>query len=243
MFIGLVGNSLPGGKLPGPPLYPEYGTRCEPKPKEVAMVHVLKPLPYSYNTLEPHYDTETLSLHHGKHHQAYVDNLNKLLKKHPALEVTALDDLLKNLREVPDSIREKVKNNAGGVWNHDFFWACMRPATSGNPDAKTGGKPAGALARKIDAAFGDFETFKTQFKESALEQFGSGWTWLLLTDDDDLAIANSSNQDCPISQDRVPLLALDVWEHAYYLKFQNRRADWIDAWWNVVDWNAVAQRM
>jgi Fe-Mn family superoxide dismutase len=203
------------------------------------MVHVLKPLPYSYNALEPYYDTETLTLHYGKHHQAYVDNLNKLLKKHPALEVTTLDDLLKNLREVPDSIREKVTNNAGGVWNHDFFWACMGPVN----DLKPGGKPAGALAQKIDAAFGDFETFQTQFKESALAQFGSGWTYLVHGDDGELEIENYANQDCPVSKGRKPLLAIDVWEHAYYLKFQNRRPEWVDSWWNVVDWEAVAKRM
>lgn len=199
------------------------------------MTHTLKPLPYSYDALEPHYDEATLRIHHGKHHQTYVDNLNKLLEGQPDLAAKSLEDLLKSLDDVPAAIRQKVKNNAGGVWNHDFFWACMGP--------NKGGAPSGKLARVIDAAFGDFESFKAKFKESALAQFGSGWAWLILADDGDLEIMNTPNQDSPISKGLTPLLTVDVWEHAYYLKFQNRRAEWVDSWWNVVDWDAVTARL
>jgi Fe-Mn family superoxide dismutase len=185
------------------------------------MTHVLKPLPYAYDALEPHYDAETLKLHHGKHHQAYVDTLNKLLKDHPDL--------------ASKSLETKVKNNAGGVWNHDFFWRCMAPGK--------GGTPTGKIARMIDASFGDFKTFQDKFKESALAQFGSGWAWLIQADDGDLEIVNTANQDSPISKGLKPLLTIDVWEHAYYLKFQNRRPEWVDTWWNVVDWDAAAKRM
>jgi superoxide dismutase, Fe-Mn family len=199
------------------------------------MTHVLKPLPYPPEALEPHCDAATLRIHHGKHHQAYVDTLNKLIEPHPAVAVLDLEKLLTSLDEAPAAIRQKVKNNAGGVWNHDFFWACMGPGKGGEPKDK--------LRGAIDKAFGDFETFKSRFKESALAQFGSGWTWLIRANDGNLEIMNTSNQDCPISQGRTPLLTLDVWEHAYYLKFQNRRGDWIDRWWNVVDWKAVAARL
>ncbi len=199
------------------------------------MTHALKPLPYAHDALEPHYDRETLEIHHGKHHQAYVNNLNGLLKDHPDLAAKSLEDLLKSLDQVPAAIRQKVLNNAGGVWNHDFFWESMGPGK--------GGTPSGKLAELITAAFGDFETFKARFKESALAQFGSGWTWLILTADGGLEIQNTSNQDCPLSKGLKPLLTVDVWEHAYYLKFQNRRPDWVDSWWNVVDWDAVAARM
>jgi Fe-Mn family superoxide dismutase len=198
------------------------------------MTHVLKPLPYAHDALEPHYDRQTLEIHHGKHHQAYVNNLNALLADHPDLAAKSLEDLLKSLDQVPATIRQKVLNNAGGVWNHDFFWESMGPGK--------GGAPSGKLADRINAAFGDFETFKARFKESALAQFGSGWTWLIETADG-VEIQNTSNQDCPLSKGLKPLLTVDVWEHAYYLKFQNRRPDWVDSWWNVVDWDAVAKRM
>lgn len=198
------------------------------------MTHMLKPLPYAHDALEPHYDRQTLEIHHGKHHQAYVNNLNALLADHPDLAAKSLEDLLKSLDEVPAAIRQKVLNNAGGVWNHDFFWESMGPGK--------GGAPSGKLADQINAAFGDFETFKARFKESALAQFGSGWTWLIQTANG-VEIQNTSNQDCPLSKGLKPLLTVDVWEHAYYLKFQNRRPDWVDSWWNVVDWDAVAKRM
>src|SRR5690606_11639520 len=198
------------------------------------MTHVLKPLPYAHDALEPHYDRQTLEIHHGKHHQAYVNNLNALLADHPDLAAKSLEDLLKSLDQVPAPIRQKVLNNAGGVWNHDFFWESMGPGK--------GGAPSGKLADRINAAFGDFEPFKARFWRSALALFGSGWTWLIETADG-VEIQNTSNQDSPLSKGLKPLLTVDVWEHAYYLKFQNRRPDWVDSWWNVVDWDAVAKRV
>ncbi len=198
------------------------------------MPHTLDPLPYAYDALEPHYDKATLVIHHDKHHQAYVDNLNKFLEGHPDLQAKSLDDLLKSLGEVPESIRKKVTNNAGGVWNHNFFWKCMGPGK--------GGVPTGKAAEAIDAAFGSFTEFQAKFKESALGMFGSGWAFLVL-DGGKLSIENFANQDCPITKGVTPLLTIDVWEHAYYLKFQNKRPDWVDAWWNVVDWDAVNKRL
>jgi Fe-Mn family superoxide dismutase len=199
------------------------------------MPHKLAPLPYAYDALEPHYDEATLRIHHDKHHQKYVDTLNEALQGHPELEAKSLEQLLKSLDQVPAAIRKKVANNAGGVWNHDFFWNCMGPGK--------GGRPGGKLAKAIDASFGSFEDFQKQFKESAIAMFGSGWAFLVVADDGDLEIENYANQDCPISKDRKPLLTIDVWEHAYYLKFQNRRPEWVDSWWNVVDWDGVNKRM
>jgi Fe-Mn family superoxide dismutase len=202
------------------------------------MAYTLKPLPYPANALEPHYDEATVKIHHGKHHQTYVDNLNKFLEGHPDLQAMSLDELLKNLPKVPQDIRQKVTNNAGGVWNHDFFWAGMGPAGKEG----TGGKPRGAVAEAIQAAFGSFKEFQAKFKESALAQFGSGWAYLVRNDAGALEIRNFANQDCPVSVGVTPLLTIDVWEHAYYLKFQNRRPEWVDAWWNVVAWDGVAER-
>ena len=199
------------------------------------MPHKLSPLPYPFDALEPHYDAATVKIHHDKHHQKYVDTLNELLAGHPDLEAKSLEDLLTSLDQVPLDIRQKVTNNAGGVWNHDFFWNCMGPGK--------GGKPTGKIATAIDAAFGSFADFQAKFKEAALAQFGSGWAYLILADDGDLVIENYANQNCPVSKDHIPLLTIDVWEHAYYLKFQNRRPEWVDAWWNVVDWDAVNARL
>ena len=201
------------------------------------MAHTLKPLPYSTDALEPHYDEATVKIHHGKHHQTYVDNLNKFLSGHPELEALSLEELLKNLDKVPQDIRQKVLNNAGGVWNHDFFWAGMGP--TGEPGI--GGEPSGAVADAINAAFGSFSEFQAKFKESALAQFGSGWAFLVKTGDK-VEIKNYANQNCPVSDGVTALLTIDVWEHAYYLKFQNRRPEWVDTWWNVVNWKTVAER-
>lgn len=199
------------------------------------MPHVLTPLPYAYDALEPHYDKATVEIHHAKHHQTYVNNLNAALEGHSALQAKGLDDLLRSLDEVPDNIRQKVINNAGGVWNHDFFWRGMGPGK--------GGAPSGKFAGDLEAAFGSFDDFKAKFKESALAMFGSGWAFLVADKDGNLAIQNFANQNCPISTGVKPLLTIDVWEHAYYLKFQNRRPEWVDTWWNVVDWEMVAARM
>ncbi len=193
--------------------------------------HVLPPLPYPADALEPFYDEATLEIHHGKHHKAYVDNLNKALEGHPDLEAKSVEDLLKNLDAVPEAIRRKVINNGGGHFNHTLFWNVMGP--------EKGGAPKGKIGDAVKSAFGDFESFKAKWKESALELFGSGWTFLVRTKTGEVEIRNYADQECPLSKGLQPLLLIDVWEHAYYLKFQNRRADWIDAWWNVVNWDTV----
>ncbi|HPV77512.1 MAG TPA: superoxide dismutase [Gemmatimonadaceae bacterium] len=200
------------------------------------MAHTLPALPYAFDALEPHIDAQTMQIHHGKHHQAYVTNLNAALDKHAGLQDKPLEELLGNLAGVPDDIRTAVRNNGGGHWNHTLFWNLMGP--------NAGGEPTGALGAAIAAAFGDFATFKTQFQAAGVGRFGSGWAWLL-NDGGKLSITSSPNQDNPIMDGKKPgdiLLGLDVWEHAYYLKYQNRRPDYIGAWWNVVNWSAVAAR-
>ena len=200
------------------------------------MAHTLPALPYAFDALEPHIDAQTMQIHHGKHHQAYVTNLNAALDKHAGLQDKPLEELLGNLAGVPDDIRTAVRNNGGGHWNHTLFWNLMGP--------NAGGEPTGALGAAIAAAFGDFATFKTQFQAGGVGRFGSGWAWLL-NDGGKLSITSSPNQDNPIMDGKKPgdiLLGLDVWEHAYYLKYQNRRPDYIGAWWNVVNWGAVAAR-
>lgn len=194
---------------------------------------MLPPLPYAYDALEPHIDTQTMRIHHDKHHAAYVANLNKAVADHPELGKKPVEDLLKNLNDVPEKIRTSVRNNGGGHYNHSLFWQMMKPGG--------GGEPAGELAKAIDANFGSFSTFKEQFTKAAMTQFGSGWAWLIL-DDGKLKIEDAPNQDSPISHGKPVLLGLDVWEHAYYLKNQNRRADYVTAWWNVVNWDFVSER-
>ena len=201
------------------------------------MAHTLAPLPYAFDALEPHVDAQTMQIHHGKHHQAYVTNLNAALDKHAGLQDRALEELLGNLAGLPDDIRAAVRNNGGGHWNHTLFWQSMGP--------NAGGEPTGALGAAISAAFGDFATFKTQFAAAGVGRFGSGWAWLL-NDGGKLSIVSTPNQDNPIMDGKAPgaiLLGLDVWEHAYYLKYQNRRADYIAAWWSVVNWNTVSNKM
>jgi superoxide dismutase, Fe-Mn family len=193
--------------------------------------HVLPPLPYATDALEPFYDKATLEIHHGKHHQNYVNNLNAALEGHPDLEAKNIQSLLTNLDAIPESIRRKIINNGGGHFNHMLFWNVMGP--------EKGGVPTGKIGEAIQSTFGDFESFRAKWKESALNLFGSGWTFLVSGKDGKLEIQNFANQECPISKGLKPLLTIDVWEHAYYLKFQNRRAEWIDTWWNVVNWNVV----
>jgi Fe-Mn family superoxide dismutase len=197
------------------------------------MAHTLPPLPYDFAALEPTIDTQTMQIHHGKHHQAYVTNLNAALDKHPELHNKSLDDLVKNLNAVPEDIRMAVRNNGGGHWNHSMFWQIMAP--------KASGEPTGALADSIKSAFGDFATFKTQFKAAGVGRFGSGWAWLI-NDGGKLSIMSTPNQDNPAMEGKNAILGVDVWEHAYYLKYQNRRPDYLDAWWNVVNWAEVAKR-
>ena len=194
----------------------------------------LPPLPYDHAALEPHIDAQTLHIHHGKHHAAYVNNLNALLEKAPEWQQTSLCDLLRGLTRLPESIRNGVRNHGGGVWNHTFFWNGMGPGA--------GGAPSGALADAIGAAFGGFEKFKEQFHAAAMGRFGSGWAWLV-SNQGQLKIESTANQDCPLSDGRTPLLVVDDWEHAYYLKYQNRRADFVNAWWNVVRWDVVAEKL
>ncbi len=198
------------------------------------MAYELPPLPYDYKALEPHIDETTMRIHHDKHHGTYVTNLNAALDKHPELHKKSLDDLLRNLNAVPEDIRTAVRNNGGGHWNHTLFWQIMAP--------QAGGEPKGALLDALKAAFGDFAKFKEQFKAAALGRFGSGWAWLL-SDGGKLSIVSTPNQDNPAMEGKGVVIGIDVWEHAYYLKYQNRRADYIDAWWNVVNWAEVSKRL
>jgi len=198
------------------------------------MPHQLPQLPYGYDALEPFIDKETMTLHHDKHHATYVANLNAAIEKHPELEGRSTEDLLADLNAVPEDIRTTVRNNGGGHANHSMFWTVMGPAK--------GGEPSGAIADAIKQTFGDFETFKKQFNEAGAKQFGSGWVWLVRSKDGKLQISSTPNQDNPISQGGYPIVGNDVWEHAYYLKYQNRRADYLAAWWNVVNWDEIGKR-
>jgi superoxide dismutase, Fe-Mn family len=200
------------------------------------MAHSLPPLPYAPDALEPHIDARTMEIHHGKHHQAYVNNLNAALEKAPELQDRPLEELLANLTAVPEAVRTAVRNNGGGHWNHTLFWQVMAP--------NAGGQPSGALGDAIAASFGDFDAFKQQFAAAATGRFGSGWAWLT-SEGGRLSITSTANQDNPIMDGKDAgsiLLGLDVWEHAYYLNYQNRRPDYITAWWNVVNWPAVSDR-
>ena len=199
------------------------------------MAHTLPPLPYAFDALEPHIDAKTMEIHHDKHHNAYVTNLNAALEKAPELANTPLDALLRDLNSVPEAIRAAVRNNGGGHFNHSQFWLSM------GPDA--GGAPTGKLADAINTAFGDFDKFKEQFQAAGVGRFGSGWVWLN-NDGGKLSISSTPNQDNPIMDGKpAPILGNDVWEHAYYLKYQNRRPEYLKAWWNVVDWDVVAKRL
>jgi Fe-Mn family superoxide dismutase len=196
--------------------------------------HSLPPLPYGYNALEPHIDEQTMRIHHTRHHAAYVSNLNAALKDYPDLQQRELVDLLYRITDVPEAIRPSVINNGGGHLNHSIFWATMGPTG--------GGQPVGALAQAIATTFGDFAAFKARLNDAASRRFGSGWAWLVLDGTGALQVISRPNQDAPIMDGLHALLGVDVWEHAYYLKYQNRRADYLAAWWNVVNWDAVAQR-
>jgi Fe-Mn family superoxide dismutase len=196
------------------------------------MAYTVPPLPYAYDALEPHIDEATMKVHHDKHHQAYVDKANAALEGTPLADA-AIEDVLKDLSQVPEDKRTAVQNNGGGHYNHSLFWESMSPDGGGAPD--------GALAAAIDSVFGSFEAFQSSLKEAGVNRFGSGWSWLV-HNGSELAIVSTPNQDNPISNGSTPLLGVDVWEHAYYLKYQNRRPDYLDAWWNVVDWSKVAER-
>lgn len=197
------------------------------------MAHTLAPLPYDFAALEPYIDEATMRLHHGKHHQGYVDNLNAALDKHPELYKHSAEDLLRNLNIVPEDIRTAVRNHGGGHVNHTMFWHIMRP---------NGGGPAtGKIAAQIQKDFGGFEDFKKHFNDTTVKQFGSGWGWLVY-ENGKLRVLSTPNQDNPLHQGLYPVLGNDVWEHAYYLKYQNRRAEYLTAWWNTVNWDEVNKR-
>ena len=197
------------------------------------MAFTLPPLPYDFAALEPHIDAKTMEIHHGKHHQTYVNNLNAAIEKAPELANKSLDDLMRNVNSVPESVRTAVRNNGGGHWNHSLFWQIMAP--------KAGGEPGGNLGNAIRSAFGDFAKFREQFSAAGVGRFGSGWAWLI-NNGGKLSITSTPNQDNPMMDGQRAILGLDVWEHAYYLKYQNRRPDYISAWWNVVNWKEVEKR-
>jgi Fe-Mn family superoxide dismutase len=202
--------------------------------EEDNVAHQLPPLPYDFAALEPHIDAQTMQIHHDKHHAAYVNNLNAALEKYPDLQSKSIEDLLRDIGKVPEDIRTAVRNNGGGHMNHSMFWKIMGPGK--------GGAPSGALGDAIKAAFGSFDSFKEQFTKAGVGRFGSGWAWLI-DSGGKLSIESTANQDQPIMEGKKAILGLDVWEHAYYLKYQNRRPDYIAAWWNTVDWSAVSARM
>lgn len=197
------------------------------------MAFSLPALPYPVEALEPSIDKMTMEIHHGRHHKAYVDNLNKALEGQADLASKPIEQLLREINKVPENIRNAVKNNGGGHANHTMFWEIMAP--------KAGGKPSGPLADAITKSFGDFAGFQAKIKEAALGRFGSGWAWLVSADGN-LKVISSANQDSPFMDGQYPIFGVDVWEHAYYLKYQNKRADYVDAWWNVVNWSVVDQR-
>lgn len=198
------------------------------------MAHQLPPLPYAANALEPHIDEQTMNIHHGKHHATYVNNLNAALEAHPDLQSKSVEELISDMDAIPESIRTAVRNNGGGHANHTLFWDVIGP--------NAGGAPSGELAQAIDSAFGSFDAFKDEFTKAATTRFGSGWAWLIVDGNGQLAVTSTPNQDSPLMEGSTPILGLDVWEHAYYLNYQNRRPDYIAAFWNVVNWDNVAKR-
>ncbi len=196
------------------------------------MTFELPQLPYAYDALEPHFDKETMNIHHTKHHNAYITNLNNALKDHADLQGKSLEELISNLNALPESIQAAVRNNGGGHANHSFFWTLLSP--------NGGGTPTGALLDAITAKFGSFDTFKEKFAQAGATRFGSGWAWLIVSNGE-LEVTSTPNQDTPVMEGKTPILGLDVWEHAYYLHYQNRRPDYINAFWNVVNWDEVSK--
>jgi len=198
------------------------------------VAHTLPPLPYAFDALEPHIDAKTMEIHHGKHHNAYVTNLNAALEKYPELQSKSIEDLLRDISKVPEDVRTAVRNNGGGHMNHSAFWKWMGP--------NAGGAPTGVLGDGIKSTFGSFDGFKEQMTKAGVTRFGSGWAWLI-EQGGKLSIESTANQDQPIMEGKTAILGVDVWEHAYYLKYQNRRPDYLAAWWNVVNWTEVSARM
>jgi superoxide dismutase, Fe-Mn family len=199
------------------------------------MAYEVPPLPYAYNALEPYIDDQTMHLHHDKHHAAYVTKLNAAVEKYPDLQKKSAEELIRNLGALPDDIRGPVRNNGGGHVNHTMFWQIMGP--------QKGGNPTGAIAEAINKTFGSFDAFKEKFEAAGANQFGSGWAWLVRTKSGEFKVSSTANQDNPMSNGEFPVMGNDVWEHAYYLKYQNRRPDYLKAWWNVVNWDEVNKRL
>jgi superoxide dismutase, Fe-Mn family len=197
------------------------------------MAFTLPPLPYDFAALEPHIDAKTMEIHHGKHHQTYVNNLNAAIEKAPELAKKSLDELMRSVNTLPEAVRTPIRNNGGGHWNHSMFWQIMAP--------KAGGEPGGKIGAAIKTAFGDFAKFREQFSAAGVGRFGSGWAWLI-DNGGKLSITSTPNQDNPLMEGQKAIMGLDVWEHAYYLKYQNRRPDYINAWWNVVNWGEIEKR-
>jgi Fe-Mn family superoxide dismutase len=200
-----------------------------------AVAFQVPPLPYDYSALEPYIDSQTMTLHHDKHHGAYVNNLNAAIEKHPDLASKSVEDLLRSINSIPEDIRTAVRNNGGGHMNHSMFWEIMKP--------KGGGLPTGRIADEIKSAFGSFEDFQKQFNDAGTKRFGSGWVWLVRGKDGKLQVTSTANQDNPIMDGQKAIMGNDVWEHAYYLKYQNRRPEYLAAWWNVVNWDAINKRL
>lgn len=198
------------------------------------MAHQVPPLPYPFDALEPHIDARTMEIHHDRHHAGYVKKLNAALEGHADLQERSVEDVLRDIDSVPEEIRTKVRQNGGGHANHSLFWTIMSP--------EGGGEPTGSLASAIDDAFGDFDSFKDELKSAGSGRFGSGWAWLVVGTNGDLEVVDTPNQDSPLMDGKTPILGVDVWEHAYYLKYQNKRGDYLDAWWNVVNWPEVQRR-
>ena len=198
------------------------------------MAFTLPPLPYDYSALEPHIDTQTMQIHHDKHHAAYISNANTALESYADLQQYSAEDLLKNINDVPEAIRTAVRNNVGGHANHTLFWEIMGP--------NGGGEPTGALGEAINRAFGSFADLKAKVNDAGVKRFGSGWSWLVLDKGGNLQVISTANQDSPLMDGQTPILGVDVWEHAYYLKYQNLRAKYMEAWWNTVNWSEVAKR-
>jgi superoxide dismutase, Fe-Mn family len=198
------------------------------------MAFELPPLPYDYSALEPYIDEQTMHLHHDKHHQAYVTNLNNALQGQSQFENLPIEELIRRINEVPENIRTAVRNNGGGHLNHSMFWQIMKP--------NGGGEPTGPLASAVTSTFGSFDNFKTQFNDAGVKRFGSGWAWLVMDRGGALSVISTANQDSPLMDGMLPIMGNDVWEHAYYLKYQNRRPDYLAAWWNVVNWDEIARR-
>jgi Fe-Mn family superoxide dismutase len=206
-----------------------------PTTRRIEMAHELPPLPYPANALEKAIDEQTMQIHHGKHHAAYVNNLNAALEKHPELANKSVEELLRDINSVPEDIRTVVRNNAGGHANHSMFWKIMSP--------NGGGEPTGAIADVIKSTFGSFQAFQEQFNDAGAKRFGSGWTWLVRTKDGEFQVMSTANQDSPLMDGHYPIMGNDVWEHAYYLRYQNRRPDYLKAWWEVVNWDEINRRL